>query len=604
VADLGVVLDALGEEPAKLLQTGGLGVREIRRVAKLVRRSEREAAVLLELAGVAGLAGVDRSASIVLPAARYDAWRDEPLAARWAAVVSAWVAAPRDVGLVGRPDPSGRLTPALAVRSADPDAAVRRRLVLEALARLPAGRSPASLSQVVGHVVWGAPLVFAGAPVEPATLEALLEELALLGLGSGAALVEAGRCVARGDLDGARRAVEQHAPALGSEFVVQADLTAVAPGELEGRVRRELELLADVESRGGATVWRFTEASLRRGFDAGRSAEEILSFLEAHASRGLPQALAYLVSDVGRRFGVLRLGAASTYLRSADEALLAELVRAKRLARLGLRQIAPTVLVSEAGPEAVSEALRKAGYLPAEEGSDGALVVRRPAPRRLSGEAAPRRLGGQAAGRGREGSGTEPWAPWRLPAATGPGGLEASAPGDGTPSEDLAALVARLERGDQRVGPRGVAAQGAGPAPRSQQRHGRLAALADELGELEDLDDLGEPEDLDGGEGPADLASLGGPGASPVVARPTAVVRGSEAIAAVLDRAEAENWLVRLSYRNREGREHQRTVLPLAVVDGDVLAAALPAVSPLRVRLDRVQWARVLTETEEEAALA
>ena len=42
--------------------------------------------------------------------------------------------------------------------------------------------------------------------------------------------------------------------------LLQADLTAVAPGPLEQDLARHLGAVADIESRGGATVYRFTEA--------------------------------------------------------------------------------------------------------------------------------------------------------------------------------------------------------------------------------------------------------------------------------------------------------------------------------------------------------
>ena len=54
--------------------------------------------------------------------------------------------------------------------------------------------------------------------------------------------------------------------------LIQADLTAVAPGPLESDLARRLQLLADVESRGGATVYRFTPGSVRRALDVGWSA--------------------------------------------------------------------------------------------------------------------------------------------------------------------------------------------------------------------------------------------------------------------------------------------------------------------------------------------
>ena len=54
----------------------------------------------------------------------------------------------------------------------------------------------------------------------------------------------------------------------------------------------------------------------------------------------------YLVEDVGRRYGHACVGAALAYVTVDDPALLAEIVRSKKLASLALREIAPTVAVS------------------------------------------------------------------------------------------------------------------------------------------------------------------------------------------------------------------------------------------------------------------
>lgn len=43
-------------------------------------------------------------------------------------------------------------------------------------------------------------------------------------------------------------------------MLLQADLTAVAPGPLQRPLADTLGVLADVESKGGATVYRFTPA--------------------------------------------------------------------------------------------------------------------------------------------------------------------------------------------------------------------------------------------------------------------------------------------------------------------------------------------------------
>ncbi|WP_260471050.1 helicase-associated domain-containing protein, partial [Streptomyces sp. RP5T] len=83
--------------------------------------------------------------------------------------------------------------------------------------------------------------------------------------------------------------------------LLQADLTAVAPGPLQRSLAEVLDVLADVESKGGATVYRFTPGSVRRALDAGQSASDLHAFLAAHARTPVPQPLTYLIDDVARR---------------------------------------------------------------------------------------------------------------------------------------------------------------------------------------------------------------------------------------------------------------------------------------------------------------
>jgi hypothetical protein len=136
--------------------------------------------------------------------------------------------------------------------------------------------------------------------------------------------------------------------------------------------------MADVESTGGATVFRFTPGSVRRALDAGRSAEDVRAFLAARSRTPVPQPLAYLVDDVARRHGIMRVGTARAYVRCDDEAVLSEVLADRRSARLRLRRLSPTVLVAGVGGEDLLAGLREMGYAPAGESDDGAVVVRRP----------------------------------------------------------------------------------------------------------------------------------------------------------------------------------------------------------------------------------
>ncbi|WP_436964183.1 helicase-associated domain-containing protein [Streptomyces sp. SudanB148_2056] len=159
--------------------------------------------------------------------------------------------------------------------------------------------------------------------------------------------------------------------------LLQADLTAVAPGPLERPLADVLGVLADVESKGGATVYRFTPASVRRALDAGQSAADLHAFLAAHSRTPVPQPLAYLIDDVARRHGHLRVGAASSYVRCDDDAVLNEILADKRAAGLGLRRLAPTVLAARTDPAALLEGLRAMGFAPAAESAEGDVLIAR-----------------------------------------------------------------------------------------------------------------------------------------------------------------------------------------------------------------------------------
>ncbi|WP_020140314.1 helicase C-terminal domain-containing protein [Streptomyces sp. 351MFTsu5.1] len=171
--------------------------------------------------------------------------------------------------------------------------------------------------------------------------------------------------------------------------LLQADLTAVAPGPLRRPLAEVLDVLADVESKGGATVYRFTPGSVRRALDAGQSASDLHAFLAAHSRTPVPQPLTYLIDDVARRHGHLRVGAASAYVRCDDDALLNEILADKRAAGLRLRRLAPTVLAAQADPASLLEGLRAMGFAPAAESAEGDVLITRAHAHRTPPRSAP-----------------------------------------------------------------------------------------------------------------------------------------------------------------------------------------------------------------------
>nr|MDQ3762940.1 helicase-associated domain-containing protein [Actinomycetota bacterium] len=164
--------------------------------------------------------------------------------------------------------------------------------------------------------------------------------------------------------------------------VMQADRTVVAPGPLEPELAREIGLVADVESAGGATVYRVTEDTVCRALDAGRSAADLHDLFRTRSATPVPQSLSYLIDDVARRHGRLRGGSAAAFLRCDDPVLLAELLAHPVAARCGLRRLAPTVLVSPLSLAALLDEVRGAGFSPVAEGTDGEVIDLRAGVRR------------------------------------------------------------------------------------------------------------------------------------------------------------------------------------------------------------------------------
>jgi hypothetical protein len=180
-------------------------------------------------------------------------------------------------------------------------------------------------------------------------------------------------------------------PAPIDHFLLQADLTVIVPGPLERELAEQLAAVATVESAGAAMVYRISEQSIRRALDTGRTAGELHALFTRHSKTPVPQGLTYLIDDVARRHGQLRVGMASSFVRCEDPALLAQAVASAAMDRLDVRILAPTVAVSQAPIGEVLTALRAAGFAPAAEDASGTIVDLRARGARVSPPGRPRR---------------------------------------------------------------------------------------------------------------------------------------------------------------------------------------------------------------------
>jgi len=161
--------------------------------------------------------------------------------------------------------------------------------------------------------------------------------------------------------------------------LLQADLTAVAPGYLAPALTEKLLSMADAEGQGPATIYRFSAESIKRALDSGYDSAGLLAFLREHSATAVPQPLEYLVEDTASRHGRLRVGQAASFIQSDDEAMLAGLLAGPKAVQLGLVRLAPTVVASSAPQRDVAAALRSLGLSPSVDGTEPAGHLRRAA---------------------------------------------------------------------------------------------------------------------------------------------------------------------------------------------------------------------------------
>lgn len=373
------LLEVLGQAPAPVLRSGGLGVREIRRVVKQTGIEENRVGLIAEVLAAARLLdkGTPEPSPDIdgedywAPTTTADAWLAVVPARSWVVLAQAWLELDRFPWMIGLRDANDKPLAALSAELRNVHAVRDRRAMLSMLAEYPTG-STVSAADLGRALAWRQPRWRRHYKLE--AIERTLAEAQALGLVARGAVTSAGRALLHGSAEDAESEMAAALPAPVDYVLVQADLTIIAPGPLTPELQDRISLVADVESAGAATVYRLSETSVRRALDAGATAAELHNLFTAHSRTPVPQSLTYLIDDVARRHGRLRAGMAQSFVRSEDPALLAEVLAAPVSGELALRAVAPTVAISQAPLGEVLEKLRAAGFSPAGEDSSGVIV--------------------------------------------------------------------------------------------------------------------------------------------------------------------------------------------------------------------------------------
>lgn len=376
LAAVTALLEAIGRAPVSLLKTGGLGIRELRRLAKDAGQDEARTRFVVELATAGGLAHADEDG--LTPADIYDGFAAEEPGERLMALIEDWLAMPACPLAPARPG-----EPAERALYWDPEEEALlitlRSGLLRTIERLTGDGQAITGEILAAQFAWQLPVMAESAGNDfDRFVAGIWREAHALGLLARGTPTRLCRLLLADRPDEAREVAATMVPAARATVVLQNDLTAVVTGTPSAALLSLLDRVADPESRSGAWTWRFSPASVRRAFDGGAGATELLERLGAVAEGGrLPQVLSYLVEDVARRHGRVRVQPAGCCLCSDDEALLTEILHTRSLASLRLVRLAPTVLAS-AEPEAKTlAALRAAGFAPSGTGAVERIPQRR-----------------------------------------------------------------------------------------------------------------------------------------------------------------------------------------------------------------------------------
>ncbi len=367
------------DEPPTALRSGGLGVRDLKATAEHLGVSEECAGFVAEILYLAGLVVIDTDDQI-LPTASFDAWLSREPEERWHSLVTLWMTTSRVAGLIGKGDGKNvaALGPELDRSTISALRALTLRTLSENLEMDPDGESLLAL------ITWLTPT-----RSNSEYIQWILREAEWLGITGQGALSTFGKALLEDEDLGVQGALPQPV----DHILIQTDNSAIAPGPLTVELANSIGTIADIESRGGATVYRFSEKSIRRGLDHGQTGDMIKDFLKKVSKTPVPQPLEYLINDVSKRHGRLRVGVGSSYIRCEDEGLIQQIVHDKQLEDIHIRKLAPQVLISDTDLHDLVNALRDAGYLPAIENETG-ILVSAPAIRRAKSRPKPPRIVG------------------------------------------------------------------------------------------------------------------------------------------------------------------------------------------------------------------
>lgn len=284
------IIEEIGDrwrrDPGPVLRSGGLSTRAADALAHSLGVDRFDLTCAIDAAHAAGLIGMGPTNDDLgwMPTEAFADWCDASPERRWAIVVHAWL------------NSSSTSTEKPLAPEDHPFIAPWRRQLLTAVGGSD-GTCDTSTTIDVIDFRWPR----RAGKKRSGAIATLWREAEVLGVLSGGRLSAVGRCALNNDDVAALTKAARGLLAAEIDHVhVQADHTIVAPGPVVPSVGRKLREIADIESRGHATVLRITASSVRRALEVEPDPTAWTDFLRSVSTKELPQPVSYLVADAAR----------------------------------------------------------------------------------------------------------------------------------------------------------------------------------------------------------------------------------------------------------------------------------------------------------------
>ena len=161
-------------------------------------------------------------------------------------------------------------------------------------------------------------------------------------------------------------------------LIVQADLTLIAPGPLPTNLEVELRTFVETERIGMASTYRLSPLSISNGLESGMTIDLIRDLLTELSGKPLPQPVEYLLGDVEKKFGRIRIrqieGPSQSQVLCDDPIVLTTMLNDVKLKPLSLRFESDGSLVSRFDCDIIYYALREAGYIAVQVDEMGKVI--------------------------------------------------------------------------------------------------------------------------------------------------------------------------------------------------------------------------------------